>query len=106
MKFKTIQLAFPRFQLGVLLLNSSVVFLIESESDHFHRCRHVLSSCNRETGKGHILLDLLQNMCLLLGADMCWIYCCTYTTDVDLIKILLLCPFCQFSYFPRSHYGY
>ena len=32
-------------------------------------------------------------MCLLLGADMCWIYCCTCTTDVDLIKIELLCPF-------------
>ena len=26
-------------------------------------------------------------MCLLLGADMCWIYCCICTTDVDLIKI-------------------
>ena len=52
---------------------------------------YVLSNYNRETRKGHILIGLLQNMHLLLGADMCWIYCFTCTTDVDLIKILLLC---------------
>ena len=81
-------------------------FLIESESEHFLWCRHAISSCNRETRKGHIFIGLLQNMCLLLGADLCWIYYCICTTDVDLIKILLLCPFSRFSYFPRFHYGY
>ena len=31
-------------------------------------------------------------MCLWLAADIYWICCGTYTTDVYLIKILLLCP--------------
>ena len=47
------QLAFPRFQLGVFDTIHQFYFLKESESGHFHRCRHVLSSYNRETGKGH-----------------------------------------------------
>ena len=40
-------------------------------------------------------------MCLLLGADMCLTYCCTCTTDFDLIKIQLLCPFLSVFLIPQ-----
>ena len=56
-------------------------------------CHHILSRFNQETVLGHILLDLAQSLCLLLRADICLIYCCTDTTDVDFIMILLLSPF-------------
>ena len=98
---KPSQLAFLGSSLEFFYSIHQWCFLIESESGHFHRCRHVLSNCNQETRKGHILIGLLQNMCLLLGADMCWIYCCTCTTDADLIKILILCPFLSVFLFPQ-----